>query len=124
MFAVLHSDINSHKSGFIHLTGQPYYKKCRSAKVKDGIKNLYLTNNLIDRYISLDIWHILNNFFLTKSGNAPETFRSFIYCLSLKLYQSIQNTSVKNFLRNQVNQNETISENYKMLKLLKSKRIN
>jgi hypothetical protein len=46
MFAVLHSDINSHKSGLLHLTGQPY----RSAKVKDGIINLLLRNNLIDRY--------------------------------------------------------------------------
>ncbi len=30
MFAVLHSDINSLKSGLLHLTGQPYCKKCRS----------------------------------------------------------------------------------------------
>ncbi len=26
MFAVLHSDINSHKSGLLHLTVQPYFK--------------------------------------------------------------------------------------------------
>jgi hypothetical protein len=32
MFAVLHSDINSLKSGPLHLTGQPYCKKSRSAK--------------------------------------------------------------------------------------------
>ena len=50
MFAVLHSDINSHKSGFLHLTGQPYWKKSRSAKVKDGIINLFLRNNFIDQY--------------------------------------------------------------------------
>jgi hypothetical protein len=49
MFAVLHSDINSHKSGLLHLTGQPYRKKSRSAKVKDGIINLFLRNNLIDQ---------------------------------------------------------------------------
>jgi hypothetical protein len=50
MFAVLYSDINSRKSGLLHLTGQPYCKKCRSAKVKDGIMNLILRNYLIDRY--------------------------------------------------------------------------
>jgi hypothetical protein len=50
MFAVLHSDINSHKSSLLHLTGQPYWKKSRSAKVKDGIINLFLRNILIDRY--------------------------------------------------------------------------
>ena len=38
MFAVLHSDINSYKSGLLHLTGQPYCKKSRSAKVKDGME--------------------------------------------------------------------------------------
>jgi hypothetical protein len=51
MFAVLHSDINSHKSGLLHLTGQPYYQKSRSAKVKDGIINLFLRNYLIARYM-------------------------------------------------------------------------
>ncbi len=50
MFAVLHSDINSNKSGLFHLTGQPYRKKSRSAKAKDGIINLFLRNNLIDQY--------------------------------------------------------------------------
>jgi hypothetical protein len=49
MFAVLHSDINSHKSGFLHLTGQLYCKKCISAKVKDGIINLFLRNYLVGR---------------------------------------------------------------------------
>jgi hypothetical protein len=49
MFAGLHSDINSHKSGFLHLTGQPYCKKSRSAKVKDGIRTYFLgTISLID----------------------------------------------------------------------------
>jgi hypothetical protein len=52
MFAVLHSDINSLKSGLVHLTRQPYCKKGRSGKVKDGIINLSLGNYLIDRYIS------------------------------------------------------------------------
>jgi hypothetical protein len=51
MLAVLHSDINCFKSGFLHLTGQPYCKKRRSAKVKDGIINLFLGNNLVDRYM-------------------------------------------------------------------------
>ncbi len=37
MFAELYSDINPLKSGLLHLTGQPYFKKGRSAKVKDGI---------------------------------------------------------------------------------------
>ncbi len=52
MFAELHSDINCHKSSLLHLTGQPYCKKSRSAKVKDGIINLFLGNNLIGRYIT------------------------------------------------------------------------
>jgi len=39
MFAALHSDINSLKSGLLHLTGKPYCKKGRSVKVKDGIIN-------------------------------------------------------------------------------------
>jgi hypothetical protein len=48
MFAVLHSDINSLKSGLLHLIAQPYRKKSRSAKVKDGIINLILKNCLVD----------------------------------------------------------------------------
>jgi hypothetical protein len=49
MFAGLHSDINSPKSGFLHLMGQPYCKKSRSAKVKDGIITYFLgTISLID----------------------------------------------------------------------------
>ncbi len=36
---VLHSYINSHKSGPLHLIGQPYSKKGRSARAKDGISN-------------------------------------------------------------------------------------
>jgi hypothetical protein len=47
MFAVLHSDINCFKFGLLHLTGQPYYKKSRSAKVKDGIINLIQITSLI-----------------------------------------------------------------------------
>jgi hypothetical protein len=50
MFAVVHSDINSLKSGLLYLTGQPYCKKNRSPKVKDGIINLILGNYLVDRY--------------------------------------------------------------------------
>jgi hypothetical protein len=50
MFATLHSDINSLKSGFLYLTGQPYCKKSGSAKVKDGIINLILRNYLNDQY--------------------------------------------------------------------------
>ena len=53
MFAVLHSDINSLKSGYLYQTGHPYCKKGRSVKVKDGIKNLILKNYLIDRYSTL-----------------------------------------------------------------------
>jgi len=55
MFAELHSDIKSPKSGPLHLTGQPYCKKSRSAKVRDGIINLFLRNNLIDRWYNNDI---------------------------------------------------------------------
>ena len=50
MFAALHLDINSLKYGLLHLTGQPYCKKGRSAKVKDGIINLILRNYLVERY--------------------------------------------------------------------------
>jgi hypothetical protein len=46
MFAVLPSDINSLKSCLFHLTGQPYCKKCKPAKVKDVIINLILRNIL------------------------------------------------------------------------------
>jgi len=53
MFAVLNSDINSLKSGLLHLTGQPYCKKSRSAKVKDGIINLILRNYLVDQMPSM-----------------------------------------------------------------------
>jgi hypothetical protein len=52
MFAVLHSDIISLKSGLLHLTGQPYCKKGRSANLKDGIINLILRNYLINGYRS------------------------------------------------------------------------
>ena len=50
MFAVLHSDINSPKSGLLHITSQPYCKESRSAKVKDGMINLILRNYPVDRY--------------------------------------------------------------------------
>jgi hypothetical protein len=50
MFAGLHSDINTPKSGLLHLAGQPYRKKGRSAKDKDGIINLILGNYFVDRY--------------------------------------------------------------------------
>jgi hypothetical protein len=69
MFAVLHSDINSHKSSLLDLTGQPYWKKSISAKVKDGITNLFLRNNLMDRYslisyiVSVTNQNIYNNGF-------------------------------------------------------------
>jgi hypothetical protein len=59
MFAVLHSDINSLKSSLLHLTSQPYCKKSRSAKVKDGIINLFLrtillidTSYINDKYLN------------------------------------------------------------------------
>jgi hypothetical protein len=54
MFAVLHSDINFHKSGLLYLTGQLYCKKSRSAKAKDGIISLFLRNYLFDRYNYVD----------------------------------------------------------------------
>jgi hypothetical protein len=46
MVSGLHSDINTPKSGLLYLTGQPYCKKSRSAKVKDRIRNYH-----VDRYI-------------------------------------------------------------------------
>jgi hypothetical protein len=48
MFAILHSDINSLKSGLLHLTGWHFCKKGRSAKVKDGIRNQSHRNYLVD----------------------------------------------------------------------------
>jgi hypothetical protein len=50
MFAALHSDINSLKSGLLHLTDQPNSQKGRSAKVKDGIisETIFLGAQLID----------------------------------------------------------------------------
>ncbi len=42
MFAVLLSDISA-----LSLAVQPYWKKSRSAKVKDGIINLILRNYVI-----------------------------------------------------------------------------
>jgi len=56
-FAVLHSDINSLKSGLLHLASHSYCKKSRSAKVKDGIIKLILRNYLIDRYMWF--WSVL-----------------------------------------------------------------
>ncbi len=61
-FAVLHSDINSLKSGLLHLTGEPYCQKSRSAKVKDGIKNLIHKNYLVDWYTGMRV-HWSNIFF-------------------------------------------------------------
>ncbi len=61
MFAGLHSDINSPKSGFLHLMGQPYCKKSRSAKVKDGIITYFLgTISFIDTYV-YDETHVDKN---------------------------------------------------------------
>jgi hypothetical protein len=51
MFAELPSDINSHKSRLLHLTGQPYCKKI--SKNQRWNYNLFLRNNLIDRYNGL-----------------------------------------------------------------------
>ncbi len=50
MFAELHSDINSHKSSLLSFNRPALLEKNRSAKVKDGIINLFLRNNLIGRY--------------------------------------------------------------------------
>jgi len=54
MFAALHSDINSFKSGLLHLTGQPSSQKDRGAKVKDGIisETKFLGTISVDRYLS------------------------------------------------------------------------
>jgi hypothetical protein len=42
------------KSGLLHLTGRPYCKKSRSAKVKDGIINLFLRNYFVGLYIIIE----------------------------------------------------------------------
>ncbi len=62
MFAVLHSGINSLKSGLLHLTGQPYCKNSWSAKVKNGITNSFLRIYLIDRYRKEDIPRLALNY--------------------------------------------------------------
>ncbi len=49
-FAALHSDINSLKSGLLHLTGQPNSQKGILAKAKVGIVNLILRNYVVDKY--------------------------------------------------------------------------
>jgi hypothetical protein len=53
MFAALHSDINSLKSGLLHLIGHPNSQKGRSAKVKDGIisKTKFLRTFSVDEII-------------------------------------------------------------------------
>jgi hypothetical protein len=61
MFAVLHSDTNSLKSGLLYLTRQPYCKKGRSAKVKDGIINSILRNYLTDRYRGWGLVYMLGS---------------------------------------------------------------
>jgi hypothetical protein len=82
MFAVLHLDINSPKSSLLHLTGQPYWKKSRSAEVKDRITNLFLRNNLIDRYkhygkvntrknLSNEIIIVIKHFFCLSFHSCP-----------------------------------------------------
>jgi len=53
------------KSGLLHLTSQPFCENGRSAKVKDGIINLILRNNLIDRCkheTTHFVQRIINNF--------------------------------------------------------------
>jgi hypothetical protein len=44
MFSTLHSDINSLKSGLLHLTGQPNSQR-GPAKVGDGIEQHVLDTN-------------------------------------------------------------------------------
>ncbi len=68
MFAVLHPDINSLKSGLLHFTGQPYCKNCRSAKVKDGIIKLILRNYLIDRYNLSVLFKIISVNFIKRKA--------------------------------------------------------
>jgi len=55
MIALLHSDIISLKSGLFHLTSQPCCKKGRFSESQDGITNLILWNNIIDRCRSCGI---------------------------------------------------------------------
>ncbi len=72
MFAELHSDINSPKSGFLHLMGQPYCKKSRSAKVKDGILTYFLgTISLIDTLAAFDNANII--YLLIKVANCADS---------------------------------------------------
>jgi len=52
MFPVLHSDSNSLKSGRLHLTGQPWCKKSRSAKVKDGIMKFNERGSTVNRALN------------------------------------------------------------------------
>jgi hypothetical protein len=65
MFTAAHLDINSLKSGLLHLTGQSISQKGRSAKVKDRIisETKFIETISIDRYTpgKFHIWllHVL-----------------------------------------------------------------
>jgi len=52
IFPALHSDIISLKSGLLHLTGQPWCKKSRSAKVKDGIMKFNERGSTVNRALN------------------------------------------------------------------------
>ncbi len=72
MFAVLNSDIDSFKSGLLHLTGQPYCKKSSWAKVKDGIINLMLISYRIFTHLATQL-HLAMMQWLRAQTIAPLT---------------------------------------------------
>jgi hypothetical protein len=72
MFAELNSEINSRKSSLLHLTSQPYWKKKRSAKVKDGIITYFLgTISLDDTIWWLSFKDFLNSTFRSRQNFVP-----------------------------------------------------
>ncbi len=90
MFAVMHSDINSLKSGLLLLTGQ---LMSRSAKVKDGIRNLN----------SLELSHWSVHWLLC----SRELFRNWVLCridffqFNSLFTKSVQITELKNLFNYQ-----------------------
>jgi len=73
--AILYSDMNSFKSGLLHLSSQPYCKKGKSAKVKDGIINYSLKNYFID-------WSTWQKQAILKFKTQPKTLSGSIYHVS------------------------------------------
>jgi hypothetical protein len=73
MFAVPHSDINSLMSGLLHLAGQPYCKKGRSAKVKDGMEQHTFKN--VNNCLNTSIYSYLE----TSGGQSSDPYLNVVH---------------------------------------------